>query len=80
MEKRVSLPGLTPMDREKRRASAPYSSMISRGSTPLPRDLDIFRPSSSRTRPWMSTVLKGVSPISSTPQVIIRETQKVMMS
>ena len=26
---------------------------------PLPRDLDIFRPWSSRTRPWMNTVWKG---------------------
>ena len=50
------------------------------GSTPLPRDLDIFRPCSSRTRPWISTVLKGVSPIFSMPEKIILATQKKMIS
>ena len=29
---------------------------------PLPRDLDILRPLSSRTRPWISTVWKGALP------------------
>ena len=66
--------------RLKRRASAPYLSAISRGSMPLPRDLDIFRPLSSRTRPWMSTFSKGYFPICSQPEKIIRATQKKMMS
>ena len=47
---------------------------------PLPRDLDIFRPWSSRTRPWMNTVWKGVFFVCSQPEKIIRATQKKMMS
>ena len=43
--------GLLPVARVKRSASAPYCSMISSGSMPLPRDLDIFRPCASRTMP-----------------------------
>ena len=47
---------------------------------PLPRDLLIFRPWLSRTRPWMNTSEKGLSPMYSNPEKIMRETQKVMMS
>ena len=47
---------------------------------PLPRDLDIFRPWSSRTRPWMNTVWKGAFFVCSQPEKIIRATQKKMMS
>ena len=36
-------------------ASAPWDSMMSSGSTPLPRLLDILRPCSSSTKPWVST-------------------------
>ena len=43
--------GALPVIRAMRRASAPYLSMTSRGSMPLPRDLLIFRPSESLTRP-----------------------------
>ena len=79
-KKRISLPGLLPVIRLKRKASAPYFSAISRGSIPLPRDLDILRPLSSRTRPWMNTVLKGSFFICSMPEKIILATQKKMMS
>ena len=79
-EKRMSLPGAFPVARVKRSASAPYLSMTSSGSMPLPRDLLILRPCASRTRPWMSTVSKGTSPICSSPEKIIRATQKKMMS
>ena len=43
-EKRISFPGLFPVARANLRASAPYLSMISSGSMPLPRDFDIFLP------------------------------------
>ena len=76
----MSLPGALPVMRLKRRASAPYFSAISSGSMPLPRDLDILRPLSSRTRPWMSTVWKGGLPVWAQPEKIIRATQKKMMS
>ena len=64
----------------KRRASQPYWSIMSSGSMPLPRLLDILRPLSSRTRPWMNTVWKGGLPVCSQPEKIIRATQKKMMS
>ncbi|CUO81731.1 Uncharacterised protein [Flavonifractor plautii] len=76
----MSFPGELPVIRLKRRASAPYWSAISRGSMPLPRLLDILRPLSSRTRPWMNTVWKGGFPVCSQAEKIIRATQKKMMS
>ena len=79
-KKRMSLPGLLPVIRLKRSASAPYFSAISSGSMPLPSDLDILRPLSSRTRPWISTVLKGSFFICSMPEKIMRATQKKMIS
>ena len=79
-EKRISFPGLFPVASVKRSASAPYLSMISKGSMPLPSDLDILRPCASRTRPWKSTVWKGALPVCSSPEKIIRATQKKMMS
>ena len=60
--------------------SAPYFSASSWGSFPLPSDLDILRPLSSRTRPWMHTVLTGYFFICSIPVKIMRATQKKMMS
>src|SRR5690606_26287069 len=45
--KRISPPGATPVDNEKRRLSAPYFSINSMGSTPLPRDFNIFLPKES---------------------------------
>ena len=79
-EKRISFPGLLPVARAKRSASAPYLSMISSGSMPLPSDLDIFLPCASRTRPWISTVSNGILPVYSSEEKIILETQKVMIS
>ena len=78
--KRVSLPGATPVRSERRKESAPYLSMTSSGSMPLPRDLLILRPCSSRTSPWMSTSWKGTLPVCSMPENIMRITQNGMMS
>ena len=47
--KRISCPLEARRSREKRRASAPYFSIISTGSTPLPSDLDMRRPFLSST-------------------------------
>ena len=79
-EKRMSLPGVEPTTSVRRSASAPYWSMISSGSMPLPKDLDILRPCASRTRPWMSTVSKGALSVYVSPEKIMRLTQNVMMS
>ena len=76
----MSFPGELPVTRLKRRASAPYCSAITRGSMPLPRDLLILRPFSSRMMPWMKTVWKGGFLVCSQPEKIIRATQKKMMS
>ncbi len=46
----------------------------------LPLDLDIFCPRSSRTRPLMTTRLNGTWSWNSSPIIIIRATQKKMMS
>ena len=80
VEKRMSFPGLLPVASVKRSASAPYWSMISSGSMPLPSDLLILRPCASRRRPWIYTVSNGVSPMCSTPEKIMRATQKKMIS
>jgi len=79
-EKRMSLPGDVPFISENRSASAPYFSMTSSGSMPLPSDLDIFLPSSSRTMPCISTSPNGFSRICAYPNTIMRATQKKMMS
>ena len=63
-----------------RRASALVAAMISRGSIELPRLLLIFRPLSSRTVPWMYTSRKGISPMNSQPAMIMRATQKKIIS
>src|SRR5918911_5416575 len=47
----TSVPGLAPRASVNRRASEPYASIQSSGSTTLPLDLLILRPCSSRTRP-----------------------------
>ena len=39
----------------RRRMSAPDCLMTSCGATMLPSDFDILRPSSSSTKPWVST-------------------------
>ena len=80
VEKRMSLPGETPITSEVRSASAPYWSMISSGSTPLPSDLLILRPCASRTRPCISATLNGHLPVCSRPENTMRASQKKMMS
>jgi len=60
--------------------SSPTPPMRSVGSITLPSDLLIFLPSPSRTMPWMYTVLKGTSPVKWAVIMIIRATQKKMMS
>src|SRR6056297_1521753 len=47
----ISCPSLVRVTREKRAASAPYFSIISIGSIPLPLDFDIRCPFSSRIVP-----------------------------
>ena len=45
--------------------SAPYESITSIGSTPLPKDLDIFLPSLSRISPCIKQSLKGLLSVNS---------------
>ncbi len=46
--------------------SAPYSFTTSAGSMPFPRDLDIFLPSPSTTKPCVNTFLYGAFPFVAT--------------
>ena len=46
----------------------------------LPVDFDILRPFSSRTRPVMWTCRKGTASLKRRPSIIIRATQKKMIS
>ena len=64
----------------KRTASQPSSSIRISGSITLPLDLLILAPFSSRTRALMNTCLNGASPMKWMPIIIIRATQKKMMS
>ncbi len=74
------MPGTASAASVKRRASVPYLSIISSGSMLLPSDLLILRRLRSRTRPLMKTCLNGISPRNLRPSMIIRATQKKMMS
>ena len=76
----VSLPALFPVTREKRSTSAPYLSITSSGSIPFPRDLLIFLPCESLTKPWIYTWWKGGLPICSIPENTILATQKKIIS
>ena len=76
----MSLPGVIPVVSMNLRASAPYWSMISSGSMPLPKDLDILRPCASLTKPCTYTWWNGHSSIASKPENTILTTQKKMMS
>ena len=78
--KRWSWPAVVPWITAKRRASAPVSSMTPSGSTTSPFVLDIFLPSGSRISPDRYTVRKGSLPVRWSPSIIIRATQKKMMS
>ena len=64
----------------KRTASAPYCSIMSSGSMPLPSDFDIQRPCLSLIMPVMNTSRKGATPVKCTPAMIIRAIQKKRMS
>ncbi len=62
-------------------ASAPWPWMMSRGSTPLPRLLDIFCPWPSWTIAWMKTSRNGSWPSRKYRlNITIRLTQSVMIS
>ena len=61
-------------------ASSAMPSTMSSGSMTLPLDLDIFSPCSSRMRPVMYTSRNGTSPMNFRPIIIMRATQKKMMS
>ena len=76
----ISFPGALPVASINLRASAPYWSMITSGSIPLPRDLDIFLPCESLTRPWIRTVSNGFCFMFSMPATIILDTQNGMIS
>src|SRR6516162_8098583 len=82
----MSLPGLAPRASVNLVASAPNLSIQSSGSTVFPRDLDIFWPNWSRTRPCRTTTRNGTasagaaSRIAYRPNIIIRATQKNRMS
>ena len=85
--KRMSCPWGAIDTMPKRRPSAPYFAMRSRGSGELPSDFDILRPSASRMMPVKYTSLNGMRcPIGwpgfeySSPAMIMRATQKKMMS
>ncbi len=69
-----------PFTNVKRSASAPKRCTTSSGSIPLPSDLDMRRPVWSRTVPVRYTSRKGTSPRNSKPDMIIRATQKKMIS
>ncbi len=76
----MSRPGEASAQSVKRTASAPWRSISSRGSSTFPLDLLIFAPLASRTRPWITTSRNGARPVRCSPIIIIRATQKKMMS
>ena len=76
----TSTPGFAPRASDQRSASAPNCSIQSSGSTTLPADLLILRPRASRISPVMDTVRKGTSSCTYVQNIIIRATQKKMMS
>ena len=47
---------------------------------PVPSDFDMRRPSGASTVEWMTTSLNGISPISSSPEKIMRFSQRRMIS
>ena len=76
----ISFPAEIPYIKEKRKLSVPYFAIISNGSIPLPKDLDIFLPWLSRTIPWIKTSLNGSTPVCFIPENIILATQKNIIS
>ena len=75
-----SIPGAEFVVKKNLNVSAPYWSITSIGSTPLPNDLDIFLPCSSRIKPWIKTCSNGLWPVNSNDWKIIRLTQKKIIS
>ncbi len=47
---------------------------------PVPSDFDMRRPSGAWITEWMFTSVKGSSPVTSTPNITMRATQRKMMS
>ena len=78
--KRRSFPAAELNKIPTRTPSAPYLSINSIGSGELPRDLDIFRRCLSLTIPVKYTFLNGTCPFHSNPAIIIRATQKKIIS
>src|SRR3989344_2247507 len=72
----IAAPAISPM----RKASAPYFSITSSGSTPLLSDLLNLRPSLARTSPCISTFLNGACPRWKPLISIIRETHRYKIS
>lgn len=62
------------------RASSDRPWITSSGSITFPSDLDILRPCASRIIAWQSTSLNGIWPVSLSPSMTIRATQKKRMS
>ncbi len=76
----MSFPGAFPVISVRRRASAPYWSMISSGSMPFPKDLLIFLPCGNHA-PDHGSVHDGTALFrSARSQNTIRMTQKKMIS
>ena len=71
---------LSPRVRFAINSSISTPSIKSRGSKVLPIDLDIFLPCSSSTRAWIYISLKGTSSMKCKPNIIIRATQKKIIS
>jgi hypothetical protein len=76
----MSVPTARPLLTAKRSASAPKRRTTSSGSMPLPSDFDIFTCLVSRTVPCRYTVWNGTRPMKCRPAMIIRATQKKMIS
>ena len=76
----MSMPGDARAASVKRNASAPISPISSSGSTTLPLDLLILRPWASRTSDVTYTDRNGTSCRKRRPSIIMRATQKKMMS
>ncbi len=76
----MSLPAGAPSISPMRTPSAPNLSIRSRGSGELPSDFDILRPILSLTIPVKYTLLNGLLSANSYPAMIMRATQKKIMS
>ena len=66
--------------RPKRVPSAPYWSISSIGSMPVPSDFDIRRPSGAWMTEWTFTCSNGIFPGKRRPSMTIRATHRKRMS